>query len=111
MKLVKAFVHHVKVSAIVEALADAGYRNLTFQDVKGMLKPVEGTEQRYSLESGLVVSEVRISLVCDDQEVERVTNIIGAAGRIGREISGWIYVSPVDLAIPIGGSPDVSRVP
>ncbi|MGH8630182.1 MAG: P-II family nitrogen regulator, partial [Burkholderiales bacterium] len=69
MKLIKAFIHHVRTAAVVEALADAGYRNLTLQDVKGMLKPLSESEQNYSTEAGLVISEVRVSLVCEDHEV------------------------------------------
>ena len=45
MKLIKAFMHHVRTAPVVEALADAGYRNLTLHDVKGMLKPITENEQ------------------------------------------------------------------
>ena len=103
MKLIRAFVHHVRASAVVEAMADAGYRNLTLQDVKGMLKPLSEAEQDYSMGAGLVISEVQISLVCEDVEVEAVTAILQAVARVGPHISGWIYVIPVDAALPIGG--------
>jgi nitrogen regulatory protein P-II 1 len=104
MKLIKAFIHHVRTAAVVEALADAGYRNLTLQDVKGMLKPISENEQYYSQAgSALVISEVRLSLVCEDHEVEAVTSIMRTVARIGPHISGWVYVSPVDQVLPIGG--------
>jgi nitrogen regulatory protein P-II 1 len=104
MKLIKAFIHHVRTAAVVEALADAGYRNLTLQDVKGMLKPVSENEQDYSQAgSALVISEVRLSLVCEDHEMEAVTSIMRTVARIGPHISGWVYVSPVNQVLPIGG--------
>ena len=104
MKLIKAFVHHVRTATVVQALADAGYRNVTLQDVKGILKPISDHEQRYSSEaSGLVISETRLSLVCEDDEVDEVTDLIRGVARIGPHISGWVYVSPVELALPIGG--------
>ena len=106
MKQIKAFIHHVRSAAVVEALRDAGYKNLTLLDVKGTLKPLSESEQDYSSEAGVVVSEVRISLVCDDTEVKEVTDIIRHAGRIGPNISGWVYVSPIDQAMPIGGPDD-----
>ncbi|MFZ1832910.1 MAG: P-II family nitrogen regulator, partial [Pseudomonadales bacterium] len=82
MKLIKAFMHHVRTAPVVEALADAGYRNLTLHDVKGMLKPITENEQEYSTEaSGLVISEVRLSLVVEDQDVDEVTAIIRKVGR------------------------------
>jgi len=104
MKLVKAFIHHVRTAAVVQALADAGYCNLTLQDVKGMLKPINENEEDYSRDvGGLVISEARLSLVCEDLEVDKVAAIIRTTARIGPQISGWIYVSPVEQVLPIGG--------
>jgi len=107
MKLITAFIHHVRTPDVVQALADAGYRNITLQDVKGMLKPVSENEQDYSrAAAGLVISEVRLSLVCEDHEVDSVTAIIRTTARIGPHLSGWVYVSPVEQALPIGGPAD-----
>jgi len=106
MKVIKAFIHHVRAPAVVQTLADAGYRNITLQEVKGMLKPVSDSEEYYSAEAGgPVVSEVRLSLVCEDDEVEEVTSLIRAVASIGPHLSGWVYVSPVDMVLPIGGEP------
>ncbi len=104
MKQIKAFIHHVRSATVVEALRDAGYKNITLLDVKGTLKPLNESEQDYSTGAGIVISEVRISLVCEDSQVDEVTGIICKAGRIGPNISGWVYVSPVEQALPIGGA-------
>lgn len=101
MKLIKAFIHHIRAPVVVDALADAGFRNITLQDVKGMLKALSESEQDYS-EAALVISEIRLSLVCEDHEVDTVTGIIRTTARIGPHISGWVYVSPVEQALPIG---------
>ena len=104
MKLIKAFIHQVRTSAVVEALADAGFRNVTLQDVKGMLKAINDSEVSYSTSAGgLVIAEVRVSLVCEDAQVDEVTTLIRDVARIGTSISGYVYVSPVDQALPIGG--------
>ena len=106
MKLIKAFIHHIRTADVVQALAEAGFRNLTLQDVKGMLKPVIEAERDYSREgAGLVISEVRVSLVVEDQEVDTVTTIIRTVGRVGQHthVCGYVYVSPVEQALPIGG--------
>lgn len=104
MKQINAFIHHVRSEAVVEALRDAGYQNITLLDVKGALKPLSESEQDYSSAAGVVVSELRVSLVCEDSEVDKVTTLIRQAGRIGPQISGWVYVSPIEQALPIGGS-------
>jgi len=105
MKLVKAFIHHVRTADVVQALADAGYRNITLQDVRGMLKPITENERDYSVEAGvLVISEARLSLVVDDHDVDAVTSIIRTVGRCGLAVSGYVYVSPVEQVLPIGGA-------
>ena len=103
MKQIKAFIHHVRSAAVVEALRDAGYKNITLIDVKGTLKAINESEQDYSSDAGVVISEVRLSLVCEDSDVVQVTGIIQRAARIGADISGWIYVSPVEQVLAIGG--------
>lgn len=110
MKLIKAFIHQVRTAAVVDALADAGFRNITLQDVKGMLKPLSESEHDYSTSAAsLVIAEVRLSLVCEDAEVDTVTTLIRHVGAIGPYISGYVYVSPVEQALPIGS--DTSHSP
>ncbi|MCC7330473.1 MAG: P-II family nitrogen regulator [Gammaproteobacteria bacterium] len=102
MKLIKAFIHHVRTPDVVQALADAGFRNITLQDVRGVLKPVSERELDYSVESGgLIISETRLSLVVKDEQVDKVTSIIRAVGHVGPGVSGYVYVSAVEMALPI----------
>ncbi len=106
MKLIKAFIHHVRTPDVIQALTDAGFRNLTLQDVRGTLKPLPLEERDYSIDMpGLVISEVRLSLVVEDAQVDTVTGIIRRVAPIGPNVSGWVYVSPVEQALPIGGPP------
>lgn len=109
MKLINAFIHHVRSASVVAALSDAGFRNLTLHDVRGMLKPITENEQDYSSEAGgLAISEVRLSLVVEDQEVDAAVSIIRTTARVGSHISGYVYVSPVEQVFAIGGPPDTA---
>ena len=102
MKLIKAFIHDVRTPDVLQALADAGFRNVTLQAVRGALRPVSESEHDYSIESGgLIISETRVSLVVEDTQVEKVTSIIQAVAHIGKGISGYLYVIPVEQALPI----------
>lgn len=104
MKLIKAFIHHVRTPTVVEALADAGYRNLTVHDVRGMLWPITEDESDFTSEAGaLAISEARLSLVVADTEVDAVVALIRRVAPVGPHISGYIYVSPVEQMLPIGG--------
>lgn len=104
MKLIKAFLHHVRTPKVVQKLADAGYTNITLHDVKGMLKPITEEESEFSRDTAsVVISEARLSLVVADDKVDEVTEMIRSAGRVGTQVSGWIYVSPVEQVLPIDG--------
>ena len=102
MKLIKAYIHDVRSPDVIQALADAGFRNITLQNVRGALKAISEAEHDYSVESGgLIISETRLSLVVEDAQVVQVVSIIRAVGYIGPGVSGYVYVSPVEQAFPI----------
>ncbi len=104
MKQVKAYIHHVRTNAVVQALTDAGYRNLALLDAQSTLKPLSDDERNYTSEGGgLLIRVARLELVCDATEVEAVTAIIRTHGRIGPQVSGWVHVSAIDQALPING--------
>jgi nitrogen regulatory protein P-II 1 len=105
MKQIKAYIHHVRTNAVVEALVDAGYKNISLLDVKGTLKPLSDDERNYSSEGGgFLIGEARLELVCEDKDVDEVTAIIRTRGRIGAHISGWIFVSAMEQMLPIVGT-------
>ena len=105
MKEIKAVVHRGRVAEIVHALSAAGYRHFTVIDVRGLLRALSAREEEYSIELGeRVTNEIRLELVCADQEVDRAVQLIRLHGRTGQAIAGWVYVSPVDLALPIDDS-------
>lgn len=104
MKEIKAFIHRNRAADVMHALHRAGFRQISVSDVKGTLKPLSEGEQDYSVEIGEgVITEVKLELVCEDAQVDAATAVIRTNARTGQEIAGWIYVSDVALALPIGG--------
>ncbi len=102
MKEIRAYVHHVRSAAVVEALCEAKYKNITLIDVKGTLKALSESEQDYSSGAGVIISEVQVSLICEDQQVNDVVAIIQRTAKIGPKVSGWVMVYPIDQLLPIG---------
>lgn len=102
MKMITALLHHIRVGDVVDALNDAGYQNLTLHDVKGTLKPLGEFEKTYLTEARVVISEVKLTLVCEDSDMENIANIIRNKGSIGVGISGWVYATTIDHAWSIG---------
>ncbi|MCH9028903.1 MAG: P-II family nitrogen regulator [Bacteroidetes bacterium] len=44
---------------------------------------------------------VKIELVCNDSNVDKLVNVISTYGETGRSGDGWIFVSPIDKAVRI----------
>ena len=104
MKEIKAFIHRNRITDIIHALKEAGFRNLSIVDVKGMLKALDNQEQNYSVELGsAVITEMKLELVCDDARADEATQLIQKNARTGQADAGWIYVIDIEQATRIEG--------
>ena len=104
MKEIKAFIHRNRITDVIHALKEAGFRNLSIVDVKGMLKALDNQEQNYSVELGsAVITEMKLELVCDEARVDEATQLIQQHARTGQTDAGWIYVIDIGQAIRIEG--------
>ncbi len=102
MKEIKAFIHRSRVADVVHALKAAGFQNISVVDVQGMLKALDARERRYSIEIGeMVITEVKLELVCAMDDVGKAVDVIRRHARTGRQDAGWIYVSSIDECIAI----------
>lgn len=105
MKEIKAFIHRNRISDVVHELKQAGYKYISVVDVLGLLKALSSQEQQYSVDLGTkLVSEIKLELVCHDDQLENAIDIISRQGRTGQKTAGWIYVTNVEQAIKIDGS-------
>jgi len=102
MREIKAFIHRNRVADVVHALTAAGFRNISLIDVKGMLKALNEQEQEYSIELGeMVVTEVKLELVCHSDQIDEAVALILQNGRTGQPNAGWIHVTGIDASYPI----------
>ena len=113
MKEIKVYVHRNRIADVIAAinqsgmldgLAMPGVRNINATSVQSLLKPVDRAEQRYSVELGeAVIDEVRLELLCEDDQVKALVALIDRTARTGQRIAGWICVHDVVMAVPFGG--------
>lgn len=103
MKEIKAFVHRNRAGDVLRALRQAGFRHLTISDVKGTLSPLDSKEQDYSVELGeSVITEVKLELVCETEQVPAAVRLILENARTGRSDSGVVYISQIDQIYHVG---------
>jgi nitrogen regulatory protein P-II 1 len=102
MKKVEAVVKPAKLSAVREALAKAGFSSLTTYDVKGRGRQsaVGTTPDGITLYAGLL-KKVKIEVVTEAENVEKVIEIIIEAARTGEIGDGKIFVSNIEEVVRV----------
>ena len=114
MKEIKAYIHNHRIADVIRALKESeqcnakaciGNRNLSVATVQSLLKAVDAKKQHYSVElAEEVIHEYKLELICDDDQVDELVEIIGHTARTGQTVAGWIYISDITATIPISGS-------
>ena len=112
MKALQVYVHRREVGAVMHALKEqarwasaqgGGCRNLAVFPVQGSLRPADAQDRHYSVVlSEAVTDEYKIELVCDDEDVTALIDIIRSAATTGRPNSGWIFAFNIEHGHPLG---------
>ena len=96
MKLIMAIIKRFKLDAVREALTELGVQGLTVSEVKGFGRQKGQTEiyrgAEYAIE---FVPKVRLDIVIDDSEADRVVEAIRDAANTDKIGDGKIFVLDV----------------
>ena len=102
MKKVEAIIKPFKLDEVKEALHDIGVSGITVTEAKGFGRQKGHTELYRGAEYVVdFLPKVRLEVVVDDGQVDRVVEAIATAARTGRIGDGKIFVSTIDKAIRI----------
>ncbi|MDD1668044.1 MAG: P-II family nitrogen regulator [Methanomicrobiales archaeon] len=97
MRMVQAILRPEKLEAVMKNLESAGFIAMTVIEVKG-----RGEQKGITLEyrgkkmKVDLLPKVKIELVVQDGEVDRVTDIIRSSAKTGKVGDGKIFVIPVE---------------
>jgi nitrogen regulatory protein P-II 1 len=102
MKKVEAIIKPFKLDEVKEALHEIGVSGITVTEAKGFGRQKGHTELYRGAEYIVdFLPKVRLEVVVDDGQVDRVVEAIANAARTGRIGDGKIFVSSVERAIRI----------
>jgi nitrogen regulatory protein P-II 1 len=102
MKKVEAVIKPFKLDDVKDALHDAGVSGITVSEVKGFGRQKGHTELYRGAEYVVdFLPKVKVEVVVEDDQVDRVVEAIEVAARTGRIGDGKIFVIPVEQAIRI----------
>jgi len=102
MKLVTAIIKPGTLDAVLEAVRGAGVLGITATEVRGHGRQGGHTEVYRGAEYVVdLVPKVRVEIVCDVFDPERIAEAIAAAAKTGRIGDGKIWINEVDEALRI----------
>ena len=102
MKRIEAVIKPFKLEEVKEALTQSGINGMTVSDVKGYGRQ-QGHSELYRGAEYVVdfLPKVKIDLIVNSQDVEKVTNIIATSAKSGKIGDGKIFVSDIEKIIRI----------
>lgn len=102
MKKIEAIVKPFKLDEVKEALQEVGLQGMTVTEAKGFGRQKGHTELYRGAEYVVdFLPKVKLELVVEDSQVERIIEAIQNAARSDRIGDGKIFVSTIDDAIRI----------
>ena len=102
MKLISAIIKPFKLDDVKEALRGIGVNGMTVSEVQGFGRQRGHTEVYRGTEYTVdFVPKVRVEVLVDDTDVERVTSAIVSAARTDKIGDGKVWVSPIEQVVRI----------
>ena len=97
MKLVTAIIKPFKLDDVKAALTDLGIQGMTVSEARGFGRQRGHTEVYRGAEYTVdFVPKVRVEVLSDDGEAERIAAAITDAARTGKIGDGKVWVMPLD---------------
>ncbi|MDQ3107368.1 MAG: P-II family nitrogen regulator [Actinomycetota bacterium] len=102
MKLVTAIVKPFKLDEVKEALKDAGVQGMTVSEVQGFGRQRGHTEVYRGAEYTIdFVPKVRLEILADDADVDRIVDAVVAAARTDKIGDGKVWITDVHRIVRI----------
>jgi nitrogen regulatory protein P-II 1 len=96
MKLITAIVKPFKLDEVKEALKDAGVAGMTVSEVQGFGRQRGHTEVYRGAEYTIdFVPKVRLEILADDTDVDRIVDAVVAAAKTDKIGDGKVWVTDV----------------
>ncbi len=102
MKKVEAIIRPFKLEDVKLALVNSGIVGMTVSEVRGFGRQ-KGQVERYRGSEFTVefLQKLKIEVVVEDENVEKVITAIGDAAKTGEIGDGKIFISPVESVVRI----------
>ena len=102
MRLVTGIIKPFKLDDVKSALETLGVLGLTVSEVRGYGRQKGHTEVYRGAECTVdLVPKVRVEVLVDDLDAEKVVDTIAEAARTGKIGDGKVWITPVDAVVRV----------
>jgi len=102
MKEIKAYIRHERAEKIIRELEKAGVKGMTVLDANALAEWADEKAFSYSISYVQKYSSVvKIELICNDEDMEKLVNVIAKYGQTKQSGDGWVFVSNIEKSIRI----------
>ena len=102
MKKIEAIIKPFKLDEVKEALSEIGVKGLTISEVKGFGRQKGHTELYRGAEYVVdFLPKIKLEIICKDEEVTKIVEVIQKGANTGRIGDGKIFVIPVEAVVRI----------
>ena len=102
MKKITAYIRKEKANHVIEKLEGAGVKGMPLLDANALAEWADKEAFSFSIEYvQKYTTVVKIELVSNNEDADKLTDIIAEYAHTGNSGDGWIFVSPVEKAVRI----------
>jgi len=102
MKKIIAYIRHDKADIVIEKLEEAGVKGMTLLDANALAEWADKDAFSFSIEYVQKYTRVvKIEMICNNEDSQKLVDIISKYAHTGKSGDGWIFVSPVEKAVRI----------
>ena len=102
MKLITAIIKPFKLEEVKEALQAFGVHGITVSEASGYGRQRGHTEVYRGAEYTVdLVPKLRVEVLCEDDEVEELVDVVVKAAVTGKIGDGKVWVTPVDDVVRV----------
>ncbi|MEJ2613329.1 MAG: P-II family nitrogen regulator [Ignavibacteriaceae bacterium] len=102
MKTIIAYIRYDKADIVIEKLEEAGVKGMTLLDANALAEWADKEAFSFSIEYVQKYTKVvKIELICNNEDSDKLIEVLTKYARTGKSGDGWIFVSPVEKAVRI----------
>ncbi len=102
MKKIVAYIRKEKADLTIEKLEEAGVKGMTLLDANALAEWADQDKFSFSIEYVQKYTRiVKIELICNNEDADRLVDVITKYAHTGKSGDGWVFVSPIEKAVRI----------